>query len=85
MEKKTVIIKHNNYVLSEEERDILGKAYYILQELYYDYPCLDKLHLHTPEEAPYVDNDLVLEDKDMALIVEALDYFSNPKTEIQSE
>ena len=84
MESRTIIIKHNEFTLTEEEKQTLKKAYEILDEIYYGYPAEDKLCIEVPSRNSFNKDKLTLEDTDMGLVVSALDYFSNPDAEIKS-
>ncbi len=72
MEKQDFVIKRSRYRFSEEEREILGKAYAIINELYFDYPYNANLHIQG------TDGDaMVIDDKEMSRIASALDYLAN--------
>lgn len=72
MEKQDFVVKSSRYRFSEEEREILGKAYVIINELYFDYPYNANLHIQG------TDGDaMVIKDEEMARIASALDYLAN--------
>ena len=80
MEKQDFVVKRSRYRFSEEEREILGKAYAIVNELYFDYPYNANLHIQG------TDGDaMVIKDEEMARIASALDYFANPDFTILAE
>ena len=80
MEKQDFIVKRSRYRFSEDERDILGKAYAIINHLYFDYPYNANLHIQG------TDGDaMVIGDKEMARIASALDYLANPDYTILAE
>jgi len=80
MEKKENVVKRCTYHFSEEERAILGKAYAIINDLYFDYPYDAKLYI----KGAYGD-DMVIEDAEMARIATALDSLANPDFTILAE
>jgi hypothetical protein len=80
MEKQEFVIKRYRYRFSEEEREILGKAYSLVNELYFDYPFNASLHIQGTSG-----DEMVIKDEEMARIASALDFFANPDFTILAE
>lgn len=72
MEKQDFVVKRSRYCFSKEEREILGKAYAIVNELYFDYPYNANLHIQGTNG-----DVMVIDDKEMAHIASALDFLAN--------